>query len=81
MKGAIESETVGTPTPVIDSDPTPSPPPLPSVSSSARHPPCPPRRSQPPSLTETDGEQISEVDPSDLPAVSQGKKTDFLGME
>jgi len=26
-------------------------------------------------------EQIDEVDPSDFPAASRGKKTNFLGME
>jgi len=32
-------------------------------------------------FTETNAEQIGEVDSSDLPAARKGKKTDFLVME
>ena len=71
MEGASEFETVGTPIPATDSDPTPSPPVAPSVSSSAHPPSCPPRQ---PSFIEANAEQIGEVDSSDLPTASKGKK-------
>ena len=70
MEGASESETVGTPTPIAESNPTPSPPSAPPVSSSAQRPPRPSRQ---PSFTETNDEPIGEVDSSDLPAASKGK--------
>ncbi|KAJ8424515.1 hypothetical protein Cgig2_025777 [Carnegiea gigantea] len=66
--------TVGTPTPASDPSPSPSPQrPPPPVSSSACHPPCPPRRGGGgPRVVEVDDEQVDEVDPSDVHAISRG---------
>lgn len=70
MDSGSQSETVGTPT--LSTDPSPSPPP--PVSSAARRPPRPPRgRGGRSSFAEVN-EQIDEVDPSDFPAASRGKK-------
>ena len=70
MDSGSQSKTVGTPTPLTDPSPSPPPP----VSSAARRLPRPPRgRGGRSSFAEVN-EQIDEVDPSDFPAASRGKK-------
>ena len=76
MEGESQCKTLGTPTTALDPSPSSLAPP--PVSSSARHPWRPSRRTHPPGpppfTAQIDAEQIGEVKSSDIPTASKGKK-------